>query len=323
MINNRTPQEVLRYDLFKLVVALALVLTLAVLLFIGGRLARTPAAPLPPTATPATVPTVAAPTQPPPTAVPTAESPTPAESGSQTGEAAISPAPTIALPDMSSFTGGDLPLSGTGQPNVALQIIVDGQVVGTVTTGSDGAWSALVPLDGPGPHTIEVQQVAASDVASVVVAPEQGMALQITRPVDGAQVDVGMVDVAGMAPPDVQVRVFVDGQQTNLVNVDGGGLWQVNIMMLTGPHTLRIELRDQSDQSKTISIQVVMPDGLRGCSTGRQEGDQYVVGVCQTMSIIARDVGVSLDSLIAANPQVPDPDVIYPGQTLAVPTAAP
>jgi LysM repeat protein len=37
------------------------------------------------------------------------------------------------------------------------------------------------------------------------------------------------------------------------------------------------------------------------------------------MSSIARKFGVSLADLIAANPQIPDPDKIYPGQVINIP----
>ena len=38
---------------------------------------------------------------------------------------------------------------------------------------------------------------------------------------------------------------------------------------------------------------------------------------------IAQRFGVPLDALIAANPQIPDPSLIFPGQIVCVPTAVP
>ncbi len=46
----------------------------------------------------------------------------------------------------------------------------------------------------------------------------------------------------------------------------------------------------------------------------------YTVQPGDTMFLIARRFNVSLDALIAANPQIPDPSLIFPGQTVCVPT---
>ncbi len=49
----------------------------------------------------------------------------------------------------------------------------------------------------------------------------------------------------------------------------------------------------------------------------------YTVIRGDTMFLIARRFGVSLQALIAANPQVKNPNRIYPGQTLCIPKAVP
>ena len=49
----------------------------------------------------------------------------------------------------------------------------------------------------------------------------------------------------------------------------------------------------------------------------------YTVRPGDTFFTIARQFGVSLDALIAANPQIPDPSVIFPGQTVCIPTTTP
>ncbi|HHY09351.1 MAG TPA: SafA/ExsA family spore coat assembly protein [Firmicutes bacterium] len=49
----------------------------------------------------------------------------------------------------------------------------------------------------------------------------------------------------------------------------------------------------------------------------------YTVKPGDSMWSIARRFGVSLDALIAANPQIPDPSRIQPGQIVCVPTTMP
>ena len=50
-------------------------------------------------------------------------------------------------------------------------------------------------------------------------------------------------------------------------------------------------------------------------------GQLYTVRPGDSMFMIARQAGIPLSSLITANPQIPDPNTIYPGQQLCVPGA--
>ncbi|WP_088554756.1 PGRP and LysM peptidoglycan-binding domain-containing protein [Calderihabitans maritimus] len=50
---------------------------------------------------------------------------------------------------------------------------------------------------------------------------------------------------------------------------------------------------------------------------------QYVVQPGDTLSSIARRFNISLALLIAANPQISDPDLIFPGQIINIPIGAP
>jgi len=49
----------------------------------------------------------------------------------------------------------------------------------------------------------------------------------------------------------------------------------------------------------------------------------YTVQPGDSMWSIARKFGVSLDALIAANPQIPNPNLIFPGQIVCVPKTTP
>ena len=56
--------------------------------------------------------------------------------------------------------------------------------------------------------------------------------------------------------------------------------------------------------------------GSPECPPGMQT---YIVRRGDTMWLIARRFGVSLRALIAANPQIPDPNRIFPGQVVCIP----
>jgi nucleoid-associated protein YgaU len=52
---------------------------------------------------------------------------------------------------------------------------------------------------------------------------------------------------------------------------------------------------------------------------GRDEGKVWVVSGCDTLASISRATGISLTRLLAANPNIHDPDLIYPGQIIRLP----
>jgi len=59
-------------------------------------------------------------------------------------------------------------------------------------------------------------------------------------------------------------------------------------------------------------------------SAGREtspSGRTHTVDYGDTLSSVAKQYGVDLKGLLAANPQVRNPDVVYPGDTLQIPTA--
>lgn len=51
-------------------------------------------------------------------------------------------------------------------------------------------------------------------------------------------------------------------------------------------------------------------------------GFVYIVQPGDTLFLIARRYNISLQSLIAANPQIPDPNLIFPGQAICIPLAS-
>ncbi|MGE5404456.1 MAG: LysM peptidoglycan-binding domain-containing protein, partial [Candidatus Saccharibacteria bacterium] len=51
-------------------------------------------------------------------------------------------------------------------------------------------------------------------------------------------------------------------------------------------------------------------------------GQLYTVKQGDTLFLIAQRYGVSLDALIAANPQIVNPDIIQPGQIICIPVTA-
>ncbi|PZN12531.1 MAG: peptidoglycan-binding protein LysM [Bacillota bacterium] len=68
---------------------------------------------------------------------------------------------------------------------------------------------------------------------------------------------------------------------------------------------------------------ICVPTGVGAPAPTCQVGFLYTVQPGDTMFLIAQRFGVNLNSLIAFNPQVPNPSLIFPGQVLCVPTGCP
>ncbi|MEK7784137.1 MAG: hypothetical protein AAB658_01770, partial [Chloroflexota bacterium] len=122
-----TPGEIQRHDLFKLIVAVALFLLLTLLLVI--RAVGVQPAPAPVKAEPTNVPDTQA--------VVATQPPTPPAVVTETGS-------------------NTLALTGNGAPGSTVEILIDGQAVGTAQVSGDGAWSFTTELAEPGDHTIGV-----------------------------------------------------------------------------------------------------------------------------------------------------------------------
>ena len=70
---------------------------------------------------------------------------------------------------------------------------------------------------------------------------------------------------------------------------------------------------------QTVCVPITAPPPTQ-CPPGTFS---YTVQPGDSMFTIAQRFGVSLNALIAANPQIPNPNLIFPGQIVCVPTGAP
>lgn len=53
--------------------------------------------------------------------------------------------------------------------------------------------------------------------------------------------------------------------------------------------------------------------------TGVDQGEVWIVGECDTLYSISQLTGIPFAALVAANPQIPDPNIIFPGQVVNLP----
>lgn len=343
----RTSGEIQRRDLFKLIVAIALFLLLILLLVV--RAVGTQPAPAPvkvePTDAPATQAVVA--TQPP--TLPAAATETGSNILSLTGNG--TPGATVEIlidgqvvgtalvggDGTWSFTtelaepgdhtigvrtaeatstvtvtptlvGGVLLLTGNGDPGSEVQILIDGEVAGSTQVGSDGTWSFTSTLTEPGDHTINVQSVG------------EATAPTFTTPTEGAELPPGEVRFTGTGKPGDEVILSDNGVLAGTAIVNSGGEWSVIYKPAGGVHTFGVRPAGNPALAATVTATVLSPPVTRCVGEpGVNLGEAYIVGACDTLTRISRITGVSLSALIAANPQIKNPDVIIPGQVIDIP----
>ncbi|MDK2903500.1 MAG: hypothetical protein PWQ93_1419 [Clostridiales bacterium] len=79
----------------------------------------------------------------------------------------------------------------------------------------------------------------------------------------------------------------------------------------------------ESNEDDTMTADITFdehaPAIVNKSPSGTAQSDQYTVKKGDTMWGIARKYGVSLSALIKANPQIKNPDLIYPGQKINIP----
>jgi hypothetical protein len=307
------------YDLFKLLVAILLLVLIALLL-------REPSGAPQPAAGPS--PTVA--DAAPPTPTPTATRPPPTNT------------PAIAAPSAeASVEPGRVALSGSGTPGSRVQVRVDGRAAGEAIVGADGQWSFGADLEA-GDHTVVVDALdpAGQAVASAPpldVSVPAPLAVPVLDPLPGG-LSAGQVPLRGSGTPGSRVRVLIDGRAAGEAIVGADGRWSFEADLEAGDHTVVVDaLADSgrvaaSGEPRTLRVAVASAatptpalEAREGCdfldpdAFGEDLGAFWRVERCDTMAYIAQQTRIDLPALIAANPQVQNPDLIFPGQLINLP----
>ncbi len=317
MIRHRTLDEARRFDLFKIVV-LALLIVLALLLTIRARLSAqiTPPTAVNAAASPVVVTVVVtAPSAPEPTAIQVQAMAAPT--------VAVNP-PTVQF----SLSNGPLVMAGSSLPDSVVQVVVDGAVASTARAGGDGAWSSAITLT-PGQHDLSVRAVDAggvlseSEIVTLIVAPT------IISPAERAELPQGPLTLTGVGEPGTEIEVLDKGEVSGRAQVGADGGWSFTLTPTEGAHEFSARQAGNAvATSSIIHVVVGSPPPVAAATAagaactggpGIQIGQSYLVGPCDTLTFISKRTGISLQALIAANPQIKNPDLILIGQTIRLP----
>ncbi len=254
-------------------------------------------------------------------------------------------APAFALPTFdlpaADLAGGDVTLTGTGTPGAEIEIVVNGEVVGTAVVADDGTWEfpttlpagdyelALRTVDGDG-TAVETDPITFS-LAAAAAAPT------LDEPADGSNADSGELAFSGTGEPGSEVEILDGDELVGTAVVADDGTWEFSYTPTAGDHTFGVRAVGASEAAATSTVAVAETEAADSDNTsadeaaslptdfcsdaepGIDQGDTYIVARCEWLTKIANRLGIPYGDIINVNPQIEDPNLIYPGQVINLP----
>lgn len=242
------------------------------------------------------------------------------------------PMPTMDIPE-GGFPSGPFALTGTSMPGSEVEIVVDGEVLGTTTVGDDGTWSFDLDLPA-GEYELVVnaldangQVIASSDSALISLNPaESGAELAITEPADGATLQSGELVLAGTGEPGSEIEFLDNGVVIGTAVVSDDGSWTYTFTPESGNHEYSVRAIGAETAAASVMTTIEAPvtdtSAVGICENpqpGIDQGSTYIVGECEWLIRIAGNLGVDYDAVVALNPQIENPNIIYVGQVINLP----
>lgn len=148
--------------------------------------------------------------------------------------------PTINMPDIEELPG-TVALTGTGDPNGEIAIIVNTITAGTALIDAEGNWGLSLELPEPWNYQIvanvlnneEGKVAAVSEPINFAVSTSTPPLQELTAPtinLPGGELPAGKIDLSGTGTPDGAVQLLlVDGTEAGRADVDAEGNWDFAI----------------------------------------------------------------------------------------------
>lgn len=177
--------------------------------------------------------------------------------------------------------------------------------------------------------TPSMPETEADEPAAPEEVPAPPQPPTLTVPQSGALIAGNLVTLEGTGTPGAEIEILDEGKVVSTTVVQFDGSWTLDCLCDSGARLLSVRnVGDPDSASEAVTIQVALasisiPDDLvcgeEAPPMGADHGSVYVVAPCEYIGLIAARVGVTLTDLLAANPQLTDPDRIEPGQILNLP----
>lgn len=180
-----------------------------------------------------------------------------------------------------------------------------------VGSNNETSIAIAVPRDGKGGVTL-------------LQGPPLAQGLPGSLTVDIIDYDpTGALNLTGRAEPGATLRVYIDNEPMGQVESDAKGLWRLTPPegVNEGNHKLRV---DRLDSGGKVAQRVELPFAKASRDLLSSGEDRVIVQPGNSLWRIARRIyggGVQYTVIVEANPEhIRDPDLIYPGQILKVPS---
>jgi LysM repeat protein len=267
--------------------------------------------------------------------------------------------PQVSNPSL-IYPGQVLNLPGSTVPGVtSLKITPTSGSAGSTVSVSGGGWGAgSIVRVGPaksGGDIVSEQQVTANGngvISASVVIPSSAAAgerwvVKAFIPGVGANATSNQFTVGGSTTSNQLFLSPVFGPAGAVVTVTGSN-WPANAVIRLGParpgSDIASEVQATSNASGAFTAQVTIPAsaangqtwvvrgfipgaGTEGTSnnftvSNSSSGSTYVVQRGEYLRMIARKFNVTYADLLAANPQITNPNLVYVGQRINLPSGA-
>ena len=254
------------------------------------------------------------------------------------------------------FTPGVVDFSGVGTPGSTVELLANGEVVGTAVVGPDGTWAMPASLEA-GDYDLSLRMLAAdgsllaesASVSGTIAAAEDAETAEFTAPtfdMPAADLTGGEITLTGSGTPGSEIEIVVNGEVVGTAVVNEDGVWSFPTTLPEGEYELALRTVDAAgtavetepvnfslaaaaddsaaddsgaDDSAADASATLPADYCNNAEPGIDQGDTYIVGVCEWLTRIANRLGIDYSALIGVNPQIENPNLIYPGQVINLP----
>lgn len=151
----------------------------------------------------------------------------------------------------------------------------------------------------------------------------------IISPTERAELPQGPLTLTGAGEPGTEIEVLNKAAVIGRAQVGADGGWSFALTPTEGAHEFSARRAGNAvATSSIIHVVVGSPPPVAAATAagaactggpGVQIGQSYLVGPCDTLTFISKRTGISLQALLAANPQIKNPDLILIGQTIRLP----
>ena len=178
------------------------------------------------------------------------------------------------------LSAGPLRLSGTGEPNSTIQVVVDGAVLTETTVDATGKWAVTLRINTPGLYAVALRSLDANGEIAATATPTILNIARAARPLYAipptetptaavaglttissviVNTDPGAARIAasGMGVAGVEVQLILDGTAVSTTTIGEAGNWSL-VVTLEQPDAYAVAVR-AVDPTTGVTTDVPVP----------------------------------------------------------------